>query len=220
MRSMVEHVGCLMTCDKPIDRASSAAKVFCSEGAFDICDRAVQLHGAMGYLEPTGVARMLRDCRVTRIFEGANDVLLVHLGLSLLGGDKDLATETGRPCEDPCARRTAPGVETVEAKLRSTLAWARKRYGLKAVAHQLVLIRLARAYVLLAAARSCTARPGLRKSEWTLAAAACRRLLAEATDHIDAVFRAEDDEGRDRALTDELYGKGNHLPVWPCEGAP
>ena len=58
--------------------------MFCSEGAYEICDRALQLHGAMGFLEDTGVARLMRDCRVTRIFEGANDVLTIHYGTRLL----------------------------------------------------------------------------------------------------------------------------------------
>lgn len=60
---------------------SLAAKVFCSEGAWDIADLAVQLHGGSGFIEETGVSLILRDARVTRIFEGANDVLRIRLGL-------------------------------------------------------------------------------------------------------------------------------------------
>ena len=48
--------------------------------AYDNVDTALQLHGAMGYLEDTGLARQLRDLRVNRIFEGANDVLLSLAG--------------------------------------------------------------------------------------------------------------------------------------------
>lgn len=63
---------------------SLAAKVFASEGAWDVVDGALQLHGGLGFIEDTGLALMLRDLRVTRIFEGANDVLLSHLGASEL----------------------------------------------------------------------------------------------------------------------------------------
>lgn len=63
---------------------SLAAKVFASEGAWDVVDGALQLHGGLGFIEDTGLALMLRDLRVTRIFEGANDVLLAHLGASEL----------------------------------------------------------------------------------------------------------------------------------------
>lgn len=65
---------------------SLPAKLLCSEGAGELCDRAIQLHGGMGYVEETGVALLYRDARITRIFEGANDVLRVHLGLHLVAG--------------------------------------------------------------------------------------------------------------------------------------
>ncbi len=63
---------------------SLAAKIFASESAWAIVDGAIQLHGGLGFIEDTGLALMLRDVRVTRIFEGANDVLLAHLGASEL----------------------------------------------------------------------------------------------------------------------------------------
>jgi alkylation response protein AidB-like acyl-CoA dehydrogenase len=62
---------------------STSAKLFCSEGAFALCDGALQLFGGAGYLEDTGLALLLRDTRVTRIFEGANDVLWTHRGALL-----------------------------------------------------------------------------------------------------------------------------------------
>ncbi len=64
---------------------SLAAKVLCSEGGWELADLAVQLHGGSGFIEETGVALLLRDARVPRIFEGANDVLRVHLGLHTAG---------------------------------------------------------------------------------------------------------------------------------------
>lgn len=70
--------------DEALAVSSLAAKVFCSEGAGWVADEAVQLHGALGFIEDTGLALVLRDVRVTRIFEGANDVLLTHLGTSEL----------------------------------------------------------------------------------------------------------------------------------------
>lgn len=62
-------------------RLTTSAKVFCSEGAWGVVDTALQLHGGSGYIEDVGLALLLRDSRVTRIFEGANDVLLTHAGL-------------------------------------------------------------------------------------------------------------------------------------------
>lgn len=62
-------------------RLTTSTKVFCSEAAGQIIDLALQLHGGSGYVEDTGLALLARDARVTRIFEGANDVLLTHAGL-------------------------------------------------------------------------------------------------------------------------------------------
>lgn len=93
MESLVREVGESEAAGAPIDRASSVAKVFCSEAAFEACDAAVQLHGALGFIEPAGVARLLRDCRITRIFEGANDVLLTHLGASELARKRTTAAD-------------------------------------------------------------------------------------------------------------------------------
>ena len=64
-----------------LSRLTTSSKVFCSEGAFELADLAIQLHGGSGYIEDTGMAVLMRDARVTRIFEGANDVLLTHAGL-------------------------------------------------------------------------------------------------------------------------------------------
>lgn len=62
------------------ERLSLAAKIFCSDGDWAICDLALQLHGGSGYLEDTGLPLLLRDARITRVFEGANDVLASRLG--------------------------------------------------------------------------------------------------------------------------------------------
>jgi len=60
---------------------SLSAKVFASEVSGEVCDLALQLHGGYGYVEETGIALLVRDTRITRIFEGANDVLRIHRGL-------------------------------------------------------------------------------------------------------------------------------------------
>jgi alkylation response protein AidB-like acyl-CoA dehydrogenase len=82
---------------------STSAKLFCSEGAFSICDAALQLHGGAGYLEDTGLALMLRDVRVTRIFEGANDVLWTHRGA--LFATQPVELVPGRSFAAACALR-------------------------------------------------------------------------------------------------------------------
>lgn len=82
MRSLVQDAAHAQT-EGALVGLSTSAKLLCSEGAFDIADQALQLHGGNGYLEETGLALILRDARVTRIFEGANDVLWTHRGALL-----------------------------------------------------------------------------------------------------------------------------------------
>lgn len=81
MRALVEAAAAAEHDWATLARLTSSAKVLCSEGAWAMCDLALQLHGGAGFIEETGLALPLRDGRVTRIFEGANDVLLTHLGL-------------------------------------------------------------------------------------------------------------------------------------------
>ncbi|MGH8253094.1 MAG: acyl-CoA dehydrogenase [Steroidobacteraceae bacterium] len=60
-------------------------KGWCTEYAFELISQALQVHGGMGYIEETGIAQILRDVRITTIYEGttaiqANDLLGRKLG--------------------------------------------------------------------------------------------------------------------------------------------
>jgi len=59
---------------KPFTREASMAKLFASEAANRICDRALQVHGGYGYVRDFAVERHLRDVRVTRIYEGTSEI--------------------------------------------------------------------------------------------------------------------------------------------------
>lgn len=219
MRALVEHVSCVECARGSIAAASTVAKVFCSEAAFDACDRAVQLHGAMGFLEPTGVARLLRDCRVTRIFEGANDVLLVHLGLALLTG-QTAPVDDDRPCDRLYRRDMASAIEGTEAAVKIAVHEARRRLGARAVTRQRSLVRLARAYVCLCAARQSLARRSLGARDEVVARTAARRLSREARRHLAWLSIEEEEEAMDLEVTEAVYGAPTTtLPVWPCAEA-
>jgi butyryl-CoA dehydrogenase len=55
-------------------RLASMCKLFGSEVACRVANRAVQLHGGAGYIRDLPVERMYRDARVTRILEGTNEI--------------------------------------------------------------------------------------------------------------------------------------------------
>ncbi|MFN8479752.1 MAG: acyl-CoA dehydrogenase family protein [Kouleothrix sp.] len=67
-------------CAKQVDRGenatfeSSIVKLFCTESASQVIDEAIQIHGGMGFSRELPLERMYRDARVTRIFEGTNEI--------------------------------------------------------------------------------------------------------------------------------------------------
>lgn len=67
------------------DKLIAQAKYFATNAAFNVADRAVQVFGANGYSFEYRVARHLCDTRVTRIYEGANEILEQKIAISVLG---------------------------------------------------------------------------------------------------------------------------------------
>ncbi len=204
MEALVGHVGAVEDRGEPIGTLSAAAKILCSEGAFDACDRAIQLHGALGFIEDTGVARLLRDCRVTRIFEGANDVLLVRLGTALLADPRtslERRVHTDRPS---VGTPEAVSWHAAEERLSEAVAATRGRLGVTAVAHQVALQHLARAHVALLASSALLARPP-GEVDRALVRHAVGDLLGEVHYHLDALVHADESAACDREVTDMLY---------------
>ena len=62
----------------------SSAKLFCTEMVGRAVDRAVQVHGGLGYLRTTPVERFYRDARLYRLYEGTSEVQRVIIGGGLL----------------------------------------------------------------------------------------------------------------------------------------
>jgi acyl-CoA dehydrogenase len=62
---------------------SSAAKLFHSELQFEVCDKALQLHGGAGYMNDYPIARLWRDARVTQIFGGTSEIMKEVIGRAL-----------------------------------------------------------------------------------------------------------------------------------------
>ena len=55
------------------------AKAFSTDIGCRVADIGIQVHGGMGYVEETGVAQVLRDVRVTAIYEGTNGIQAIDL---------------------------------------------------------------------------------------------------------------------------------------------
>lgn len=62
---------------------SAMAKLFASETAMRVTTQAVQLHGGYGYTREFPVERMMRDAKITEIYEGTSEVQRVVIGAGL-----------------------------------------------------------------------------------------------------------------------------------------
>lgn len=65
-------------------QAAAMAKLFASENAMEVTTQAVQLHGGYGYTREYPVERMMRDAKITEIYEGTSEVQRMVVAASLL----------------------------------------------------------------------------------------------------------------------------------------
>lgn len=70
---------------RPFTREASMAKLYSTEAANRICARSFQIHGGYGYIKEYTIERLVRDCRVTTIYEGSSEVQRMVIARSLLG---------------------------------------------------------------------------------------------------------------------------------------
>lgn len=64
--------------------SGSMAKVFSSETAMWVTTEAVQVHGGYGYVKEYHVERLMRDAKITQIYEGTSEVQRIVIGRSIL----------------------------------------------------------------------------------------------------------------------------------------
>jgi alkylation response protein AidB-like acyl-CoA dehydrogenase len=64
--------------------AASMAKVFASEVAMRTTVEAVQIHGGYGYVKEFHVERLMRDAKITQIYEGTSEVQRIVISRSIL----------------------------------------------------------------------------------------------------------------------------------------
>ena len=70
---------------EPFTLESSMAKLYATEAAMYITEKAVQMHGGMGYTKTYAVERFMREAKVTEIFEGTNEIQRIVIARQILG---------------------------------------------------------------------------------------------------------------------------------------
>jgi butyryl-CoA dehydrogenase len=68
---------------EPYSDAAAMAKLFASEAASDVTRRCVQLFGGYGYTREYPVERMMRDAKITEIYEGTSEVQRMVIAAAL-----------------------------------------------------------------------------------------------------------------------------------------
>ena len=69
---------------KKYDKASAMAKVFASEVAMKTTVEAVQVHGGYGFVKEYHVERLMRDAKITQIYEGTSEIQRIVISRSIL----------------------------------------------------------------------------------------------------------------------------------------
>ncbi len=69
------------------DQASSMAKLFASQAAMKHTVEAVQIHGGYGYVKEYHVERLMRDAKITQIYEGTSEVQKIVISRNVLKGN-------------------------------------------------------------------------------------------------------------------------------------
>jgi alkylation response protein AidB-like acyl-CoA dehydrogenase len=85
-RGMLYRLGALI--DEGVDggtltKMSAMTKLFCSDVAMEVTTNAVQVLGGYGYIQEYPVERMMRDAKITQIYEGTNQIQRLVIGREL-----------------------------------------------------------------------------------------------------------------------------------------
>jgi len=98
---------------------AACAKVFASEMVWRAADDMVQVAGGRGYVKPYPYERILRDSRINRIFEGANEVLRLFIALNGVQAPAEALKEVGSALRRPLKHLgLLGGYATSRVKLR------------------------------------------------------------------------------------------------------
>ncbi len=83
-RMLVYRAAIAKDTQKKFSVEAAMAKLYASEVAMEVTTKAVQLHGGYGYTREYEVERMMRDAKITEIYEGTSEVQRMVISASLL----------------------------------------------------------------------------------------------------------------------------------------
>ncbi len=86
-RLLVYRAAIMKDQDLNYDQAAAMAKLFASDVAMRHTVEAVQIHGGYGFVKEYHVERLMRDAKITQIYEGTSEVQRIVISRNVLNGD-------------------------------------------------------------------------------------------------------------------------------------
>ncbi len=83
-RLLVHKAAWLKDQNKDFVKAAATAKLFASEIAQEVTTEAVQIHGGYGYVKEYHVERLMRDAKITQIYEGTTEIQKMVISRQLI----------------------------------------------------------------------------------------------------------------------------------------
>jgi alkylation response protein AidB-like acyl-CoA dehydrogenase len=83
-RHLIMKAAWLKDLHKNYVREAAMAKLFASQVAMDVTVEAVQIHGGYGFVKEYHVERMMRDAKITQIYEGTSEIQRIVIARELL----------------------------------------------------------------------------------------------------------------------------------------
>jgi alkylation response protein AidB-like acyl-CoA dehydrogenase len=83
-RLMVWNAATLKDQKKDFVKAAAMAKLYASQVAMEVTVEAVQVHGGFGYVKEYHVERLMRDAKITQIYEGTSEIQRLVIGREIL----------------------------------------------------------------------------------------------------------------------------------------
>jgi alkylation response protein AidB-like acyl-CoA dehydrogenase len=84
---------------------AAISKIFATEALWDTVDEALQIAGGNGFMREFPYERIMRNCRINRIFEGTNEILRLFVALTAMNDVgaqlKEVASALGNALHDP-----------------------------------------------------------------------------------------------------------------------
>ena len=83
-RLLTYHAACLKDQKQPFSKEASMAKLFAAEAAMRHTIKAVQIQGGYGYIKGAKVERLMRDAKITEIYEGTSEAMRMVISGNVL----------------------------------------------------------------------------------------------------------------------------------------